>query len=188
MRGMRGLVGGRAGLALLAGLAVGVAGCGDSESSGANAPTRGKTASYSGDEVKVVNAITDLRTVYNKQDGAGFCSRLTADGRREIEVLVPKAYTNLKAHDCAGIVTEYSGKVVGGGQPQRPVRVRRIKVDGNKARIVITGGPAGVRRIVPFRYVKTGGKWLLDDPISGTNRVIGVDYSIRLPSVEKHDR
>jgi 2,3-bisphosphoglycerate-independent phosphoglycerate mutase len=181
MDGMRGSLGRRVGVALVLALAVSVVGCGDSGGSGSDGADKAEATSSSGDRAQVSDAITELRTIYNKRDGDTFCSRLTPQGRKEVEVMVPKAYPDTKAKDCAGIVKEYSTKIVGGGQPQQPVKVRRVSVDGTKARVVVTGGLAGVRRIVPFRFEKQDGKWLLDDPISGTSRVIGMDYSIRLP-------
>lgn len=178
----RGMVGGRAGLSLILVLAVGVAGCGDSDDGdkAGNAKAASSSTARSGDEARVADLITGLRDIYIKSDGDAFCAALTPDGRKEVTTLVPGAYSNIKAKDCAGIVKEFSGKVVSGGQKQRPVDVRRVTVKGDKATAVITGGLAGVRRVVPFRFEKTGGEWKLDDPITGPRRIIKMDYSIRL--------
>lgn len=183
MLGKKGTAGGRAALLLILALAaVGVASCGDSDDGGkaSDATAAAHSSTDGGDKARVTDLITGLRDIYIRSDGDAFCAALTPDGRKEVTTLVPHAYENIKARDCPGIVTEFSRHVVGGGQKQRPVDVRRVTVKGDKATAVITGGLAGFRRIVPFRFEKTGGEWKLDDPITGPRRIIGMDYSIRL--------
>jgi hypothetical protein len=186
MHGIKGMVGGLAGLLLIAALAVGTSGCGGSDDSGGSNDASAASSQPTGDKAQVADVMKDLRDIYIRSDGDGFCSRLTPDGIKEVEVLVgrdPNAH--LTARDCAGIVTEFSKRVVGGGQKQRPVNVRKVKVNGTKAKAVITGGLAGVRRIVPYRLEKIGGEWKLDDPITGASRSTGMDYSIRLDNGAK---
>jgi len=186
MHSIKGMFGGIAGLLLIVALAVGASGCGDSDDSGGSNDASAASDQPAGDKAQVANVMEDLRDIYIQSDGEGFCSRLTPDGVKEVEVLVGRdPNVHLTAKDCQGIVTEFSKRVVSGGQKQRPVDVRKVTVNGAKAKAVITGGLAGVRRIVPYRLEKINGEWKLDDPITGSSRSVGMDYSIRLDNGAK---
>lgn len=186
----RSLTGVRTLLVVAALLAMGASGCGgtdepeggagDSEaiaSNSANGPSEkeaaGGDASASPDQRAIGDLMRHLREVYNRPDGREFCSNLTQHGEREVVNLAKQV--DLKASDCEGIVEEFANGVIKAGNPQLPVEILRITVKGPHARVVMKGGLSGVRSVIPFRVVKAGAKWKLDDPLSARDRLIRVD-------------
>jgi hypothetical protein len=156
-------------LAALA-LAAGIGGCGDSNGDGASGDA---TAASEGSGAEVVAAMRDLREYYNTSDGQAFCDGLTPDGRDEV-VGVRRTF-KLKETNCIDIINTVSRAVLDSGEPQRVVVVHKVTVDGDKARLVMQGGLGGIRRVVPFQFVRLAGEWKLNDPISGPQRVIRME-------------
>lgn len=173
-------------------LALGAAACGGDDNSGSldsgqqpgesnhraavdDSTPAGANRAVDSDENQIADTMHYLREVYNASDGRAFCAKLTAAGRAEIVNLRRDRGLNLTNSTCAGIITEYSKRAVNAGAGQRPVKVLRVSVDGDRARIVVKGGLAGIRSVVPFRFVNQGGEWKLLDPISGTHNIIRVD-------------
>jgi hypothetical protein len=66
-----------------------------------------------------------------------------------------------------------SRKTVPEGGRLPPVEIRRMAVDGGKARIRmvggIIGGPTDVHSLV---LVKQGGEWRIDNPVSGPSAAL----------------
>lgn len=180
MRGLDALLRGLSAMAVAVALAVGVTACGGSDDGdgGATAADRsGSDAGVADDEREVAATMRRLREVYNDSNGRAFCAELSKDGKREIAAVARSGeYSEvIKSRDCPGIIADYSRAIVEAGMEQQPVEVRRVTVDGDKARIVIKGGLAGLRSIVPFRFVQEDGQWKLVDPISGTHNTIRVE-------------
>jgi hypothetical protein len=160
-------------------LALAFAGCGDdsdgtSTASDSDGTAAAESISSGSEEDQIAAVMRHLEEVYNDSDGAAFCASLTARGQREV-VRVRKELTDVKSHDCAGIVSEVSEAVVAGDAPQRTVKVLRVDVQGKQARAVIKGGLAGIRSVMPFKLRQVAGEWKVEDPISARGRLIRID-------------
>jgi hypothetical protein len=161
------------GLVIVLCIALGMAGCGDSDEGGdanANNDQAAKSGSSapSGEREEVGDVMVKLRDRFNKGDGDGFCSLLTANGQREIAAF-SKSVPEIKARGCAPFMSKYSGAIaVKSDAKQTPVKLRTVDIKGPKAKLVMGGGLAGIRAIATFNLVKRGGDWKLDDPVSGS--------------------
>jgi hypothetical protein len=166
-------------LAVLVALTLGlVAGCGgdddgdgggnanasQSENGGASAPGGGGSAS---DREQVAAVMPEMRALYNAADGKAFCAGLTAAGKKEVSQYATEEIPQLNTRDCATFMTRYAEKVVASGGAQRPVRVRKVEIDGDTAKVTMQGGLAGIRSIAVYTLAKEAGDWKLEDPISG---------------------
>lgn len=168
-------------------LALGVAACGDSDDGDgdggdAAAQQADTTASGGGtsaaDEKEVADTMRFIRKSYNASDGKAFCGQLSEEGVEEVQDVIREGtYAKyIKSKDCAGYVSSYSRQVVKkDGLKQRPVQVLSVSVDGDKARMIMKGGLAGYRSVVPFRFVRVDGEWKLVDPLTAPHRTIRVD-------------
>jgi hypothetical protein len=156
-------------------LGLGAIGCGDSDSDSdqgdANASqTQAGSEPASPAEVKAATAVMpDLRKKWNSSDGQGFCDRLTPAGRREMLRYAASFKGKLKADTCGRFVTDYSGRILKAGGGHRPVRTKKIEVNGDRAKVNIMGGLAGINSTVTFKLAKDDGIWKLTNPISGGN-------------------
>jgi hypothetical protein len=171
-----------------AAIALGVSACGDSDdgdaggnaTAGQSAPasTAEQGASTNADEKEIVATMRSMRQRYNSYDGAAFCSELSKAGLAEVQAIIRDGqYAKyIKSRDCPGFVSAYARQVVArDGIRQRPIEVKRVTVKGDKATLVMKGGLAGFRSVVPFRFVKEGGEWKLVDPISAARNTIRVE-------------
>jgi len=167
--------GGKALLALLGvALALGVAGCGDSgDGDGGGPQAAGEAQGGNGEQEQAAALMREVTRLYNEADGAGLCSSFTAAGREE--VVRAGADYGIKGRDCVAVMDEIARSVVRAEVPPRVVEVRQVTVDGDRARVVVKGGIAGIRSVVPYRLVRAGGEWRIDDPISARRRIIRVE-------------
>jgi len=172
-------------------LALGVAACGssdDGDSDGGDATAKqadpvsndgsGDGTNVAAEQKKVADTMRYIRNRYNAGDGAAFCGQLSREGVAEVkDVIRSGQYAKfIKSRTCGGYVSSYSKQVVArDGLKQRPIQVLRVSVDGDKAKMVMKGGLAGYRSVVPFRFVKVDGEWKLVDPITASHRTIRVD-------------
>jgi hypothetical protein len=162
-------------------VAVGVSACGDSTDSSdqgnaAAARGQGGGGGSAADRKEAAAVMPYLRNRFNAGDGKSFCTRVTAAGKREIREygLTLQGYN---VHTCEAIVSKYGHQYVIRGVTQKPVRVRNLKLDNDKAVVTITGGLAGIRSIAKYKLAKDAGKWKLVDPISGARtRVLPKKY------------
>jgi hypothetical protein len=176
-------------LALALMLALGIAACGDDDGGSAGADAgQADTASSEGSEALSGDAAADKKEItatmhsfkdsFNNMNGERYCAKLSTAGQQQVVAGLRKSWyaKAIKARDCAGIVDAYTKELVGRqNNGYRPVEVRRISLDGDKARVVVKGGLAGRRSVVPFNMVREDGEWKVADPVTAAQNVIRVE-------------
>jgi hypothetical protein len=160
-------------------LSLGAVACGDSDDGGDASAEDAATPSGGGasEREQVTALMPYLRQRFNATDGKGFCAKLSAAGKREVTEYALEVPA-LKTRDCATFISRYTQKaVVEANAPHRPVRIRKVEVNGDKAKVTMTGGLAGIRSIATYKLAKEDGEWRLEDPISGaTTRRLPAKY------------
>lgn len=148
-------------------LAFGAAACGGSDDDGDGSVSQSSQASSStsaAEREQVAAVMPRLRNRFNSQDGAGFCAELTDQGKKEV---LEFARTIRGAPPtCVGAMTRFSG-IARTGAKQRPVRIKKVAIDGDQAKVTMMGGLAGIRSTATYTLTKEGDSWKLNDPVSG---------------------
>ena len=112
------------------------------------------------DEQQIEATLRALRESYNAGDGEAFCAKLTDAGRAEV---VTFGRSTGNGRTCATITRRFGSATSGG---QRPVAVRSVEIDGDRAVVRASGGLSG-RAVQALRMSKDGGEWKVVDPLSG---------------------
>jgi hypothetical protein len=152
-------------------IAVAFAACGDDPGGGDNATASadktdggsGSTAGTSAEEQQIEKLVVHLRDLYNGRNGKEFCANITAHGQREI-LNIRRRFPKVSSNGCADFVVIFGSRQ---HHIQKPVRMLKMAVNGDKATATFGGGIAGVLSVATFKFSKVDGKWKLDNPISG---------------------
>jgi len=170
-----------AAVAIIVAIALGTAGCGDSEdanggnsggaadaqsggnAAGGGADSSGDTEASGGDSkadrtAAVNETLEGVQADFIAEDGASYCDRLTAAGARQVEEF-GKAYAH--GTECAEIITAVAKLTNGAGVEQKPSKLISVKFDGDRATATIRNGG---RPPEPMIFVKDGDSWKIPDP------------------------
>src|SRR5215218_2278259 len=154
-----------------AALALGASACGDSDDNGSNQNAASDhatpaAASNPQDEKAAAAVMPALTRSFNNTDGKAYCSKRTTDGKREIQQYSLEIQ-KLKGTTCEQFMSSVSATVVKSGNTQKPVRVREVKLAGDKATVTISGGPLAPNATANYKLHKDNGTWKVTNPISG---------------------
>lgn len=153
-------------------LALGATACGDDNDDGGSQSNSGDSAAgkqanggksgggkgFSGREAAVEAALIGLQDDFVSGDGAGYCNRLTAAGRRQVAEF-GKAY--FLGKDCIEVVAKSAKSARDSGIKQQPTRLISVKFKGDRASATVRDGRRPPQEMV---FVDVGGDWKLPDP------------------------